>query len=237
MVDGGVRKCSCRSGFAGLRCEININDCANDPCANGSTCKDGINGYTCLCPPGFEGRHCDRPTHICAFQPCQNGGTCTRGGVCVCPAPYGGRLCERAAGTTTTTTTTPAPEPTPPWAAVLLGVGLVAMLVLLCMVLIVLRFVHRQKGHEPLDAPAKNNLSDLQKDNLLSAMQLKNNNKKAELEVDCPSEKLNYKHINYHKDYKSPMDYKEELSREDKLQQHHSEKCLEEKKPLGRIYR
>ncbi|KAG5265394.1 hypothetical protein AALO_G00241940 [Alosa alosa] len=231
-MEGSVRKCICRSGFSGLHCEVNINDCAKNPCANGSTCKDSINGYTCMCPPGFQGRNCDRHTDVCATRQCLNGGTCRKGVGCVCPPHFSGPQCEAAYAPATTT---PTPDDHAPWAAVLLGVGLVAMTVLLCMVFVVLRFVHKQRAREHLDTSTKNNLSDFQKDNLISAMQLKNNNQKLGLEVDCPSEKLNYKHINYHKDYKSQMDYKEELSREDKL--HHNEKCLEEKKPLGRIYR
>lgn len=228
-----MRKCSCRSGFSGRNCEININDCANNLCANGSTCKDSIAGYICMCPPGFRGRNCDRLTDICAVRQCLHGGTCKTGVGCVCPLPFTGPQCETYVYAPVTTT--PTPEDHTPWAAVLLGVGLVAMTMLICMVFVVLRFIQKQKAREHLDSGTKNNLSDFQKDNLISAMQLKNNNKKLGLEVDCPSEKLNYKHINYHKDYKPQMDYKEELSREDKL--HHNEKCLDEKKPLGRIYR
>ncbi|XP_063049423.1 delta-like protein 4 [Engraulis encrasicolus] len=262
VVEGGMRKCSCRSGFAGLLCEINVDDCANQPCANGSTCQDAINGYKCLCAPGFEGRHCDRPASSASgpscspLRPCQNGGTCSPSGACACLAPYAGRLCERAAAAATTTST---PElATPPWAAVLLGAGLVAMLVLLSMVLIVLRFVHKQKTHHhdnglPDDhhhhrgvfkgppTPTKNNLSEPHKDNLLSALQLKNTNKRAELEVDCPykkaeldildcpNEKLNYKHINYHSEnYRSHAEYKQERN---------DTKGVEDKTHLARIYR
>lgn len=235
VFDGSVRRCSCRSGFSGLHCEININDCANNPCSMGSTCKDSINGYICMCPPGFQGRNCERLTDACSARPCQNGGTCMKGMGCVCPHPFGGPQCELYAPITTTPSAA-GPYDHTPWAAVLLGVGLVAIMVLLCMVFVGLRYIHKQKAREHLDSTGtKNNLSDLQKDNLISAMQLKNNNKKVDLEVDCPREKLNYKHINYHKDYKSEMDYKEERSREDK--HHHNEKSLEEKKPLGRIYR
>ena len=44
------------AGFRGTRCEVNINDCESHKCANGSTCKDGINNYTCLCPPTYKGK-------------------------------------------------------------------------------------------------------------------------------------------------------------------------------------
>ena len=35
-----------------------IDECASDPCQNGGTCTDGINGYLCTCPAGFEGVIC-----------------------------------------------------------------------------------------------------------------------------------------------------------------------------------
>lgn len=80
-----------------------------------------------------------------------------------------------------------------------------------------------------------NNLSDFQKDNLIPASQLKNTNKKVDLEVDCGSEKSNYKHNNYHLDYKSSKEYKDDMSQDDRT--HSYEKCPEEKTPLSRMYR
>ena len=35
-----------------------MNDCISNPCLNGGTCQDGINGYTCSCIPGFTGSTC-----------------------------------------------------------------------------------------------------------------------------------------------------------------------------------
>lgn len=83
-----------------------------------------------------------------------------------------------------------------------------------------------------------NNLSkgDFQKENLISTLELKNNNKKVDLEVDRPREKSNHKHINhYHLDYKTSMGYKDELSLLDKDE--NCEKSIEEKKHLSRMYR
>ena len=45
-------------GFDGDRCEINIDDCAAEPCAFG-TCIDGVAGYTCECEVPYEGNNCD----------------------------------------------------------------------------------------------------------------------------------------------------------------------------------
>lgn len=43
----------------GINCEINIDDCASNPCVHG-TCKDEINGYSCVCKHGFWGKNCDK---------------------------------------------------------------------------------------------------------------------------------------------------------------------------------
>lgn len=233
--------CSCRSGFTGLRCESNINECARNPCANGSTCIDRINDYTCTCPPGYTGRHCDRPTDHCASQPCLNGGTCAPGAEgrlsCICPDHYNGPQCQF--------NVVPSPNTPSPnvgsnelsLAAIVLGVGLVAALVFLCMVVLVICHVRKQRDKER-DAETMNNLSkgDFQRENLISTLELKNNNKKIDLEVDCPREKSNQKHINhYHLDYKTSTGYNDELSFLDKDE--NCEKTIEEKKRFTRMYR
>lgn len=45
--------CSCIAGFTGTHCEININECLSNPCANGGVCVDHINGFRCECPRGY----------------------------------------------------------------------------------------------------------------------------------------------------------------------------------------
>lgn len=242
VVQGNLRLCSCRSGFAGLRCEININECSSNPCANGSTCVDRINDYTCVCPPGYTGRHCDRLKDGCAFRPCQNGGTCVIGAkgrpACICPDGYTGARCQSGDVPLAVT-----PGPNVGWesgdqlVAISLGAGLVAVLVLLCMVVVVIRHVRKQRAKEQ-DSETMNNLSklDYQKENLISTLELKNTNKKIDLEVDCPKEKLNHKHINdYHLDYKSSVGYRDEMSLLDKDE--NCEKMTEDKQHLSRKYR
>ncbi|KAM9842180.1 delta-like protein 4 [Aulostomus maculatus] len=242
VIQGGdLHLCSCRSGFTGLRCEININDCATNPCANGSTCVDSINDYTCICPPGFTGHHCDKPTDRCASWTCLNGGTCTTGvngqPSCVCPVHFSGAQCQSIDVPLT-------PSPNTGWepneklslAAICLGVGLVAVLVLLCMLVVVMHHVKKQRNKER-DSENMNNVSkvDFQKENLISTLELKNNNKKVDLEVECPREKSNHKHINhYHLDYKTSAGYKDELSLLDKDE--NCEKMGEDKKRLSRMY-
>ena len=58
--------------FVGTLCEININDCASQPCING-TCLDLINNFTCACMPGVSGRLCEVKLNECHSQPCVNG--------------------------------------------------------------------------------------------------------------------------------------------------------------------
>ncbi|XP_030628324.1 delta-like protein 4 [Chanos chanos] len=241
VILGDIRKCSCRTGFAGQHCEININDCAGRICANGGTCYDGLNDYTCSCAPGFTGRNCERPIYpnfnTC---PCLNGGSCApavSGGspACFCPSGFTGARCEYFAVTLPVVPSTSNPQDGFQWAAISLAIGLVALLVLCCMVVIALRHIHGQNRRERTQGETMNNLSDTQRDNLIPTSQLKNTNKTVALEVDCTPEKSNYLHKNYHLDYKSSKEFKEEqMSEEDKS--HNYKNSLEEKMPLSRMY-
>ena len=44
-------RCACAAGFRGSHCEVNVNECASNPCVNG-LCVDRDNGYACYCKPG-----------------------------------------------------------------------------------------------------------------------------------------------------------------------------------------
>lgn len=244
MVNGNLGMCSCRSGFTGVRCEINVDECARNPCANGSTCIDRINDYTCTCPPGYTGRHCDRPTNRCSSRPCLNGGTCAIGPAgkptCSCPAPFGGPQCQdrdqESANTASPNRGLESGEKLN-FVAISLGIGLVVVVVFLCMAAVLVRHRRKQKNKEQ-DSKTMNNLSkaNFQKENLISTAELKNTNKKVELEVDCPTEKSNHKFINHYLlDYKSSMRYKDELSLLDKDE--NCEKKIEDNKHLSRMHR
>ena len=51
--------CQCVAGYTGSECENNIDECDPDPCKNGGTCTDDINGYNCTCVPGYTGSDCE----------------------------------------------------------------------------------------------------------------------------------------------------------------------------------
>ncbi|KAG7274990.1 hypothetical protein CRUP_001083 [Coryphaenoides rupestris] len=73
----GSYTCSCRPGFSGLSCEVEVNECSGNPCRNGASCTDQENTYRCSCPPGFYGRNCELSAMTCADGPCFNGGRCS----------------------------------------------------------------------------------------------------------------------------------------------------------------
>ena len=38
---------------------LDINECTSNPCFNGATCNDLVNGYSCSCVPGWTGTICN----------------------------------------------------------------------------------------------------------------------------------------------------------------------------------
>lgn len=90
-------QCQCAEGYTGQLCEININECASNPCFNGGTCFDRLSSYECYCPLGFIGLRCEVETNDCASSPCLMGQCVTSkpfGYSCVCPAGRTGVNCE-----------------------------------------------------------------------------------------------------------------------------------------------
>ncbi|XP_060690951.1 sushi, nidogen and EGF-like domain-containing protein 1 isoform X2 [Hemiscyllium ocellatum] len=89
--------CSCRAGFTGRRCQIDVNECSSYPCHNGGTCRDGQNAFTCQCLAGFTGALCETDINDCVLNECQNGATCIDGidrYHCECSVGFIGKHCE-----------------------------------------------------------------------------------------------------------------------------------------------
>lgn len=45
----------CPSGYHGLYCEEEYNECLSAPCLNAATCRDLVNGYECVCLAEYKG--------------------------------------------------------------------------------------------------------------------------------------------------------------------------------------
>lgn len=92
-------QCDCEPGFAGARCEIDLNECDAQPCMNGGRCVDLINSFECNCAgTGYAGQLCQTNVDECTLvNACLNGGRCfdTYGSyTCECMPGYGGIRCE-----------------------------------------------------------------------------------------------------------------------------------------------
>lgn len=59
--------------FIGPQCDVDVDECASDPCQNRGKCIDGIDRYLCLCPVGFVGLHCEINMDECMSAPCLHG--------------------------------------------------------------------------------------------------------------------------------------------------------------------
>ncbi|CAA3006472.1 sushi, von Willebrand factor type A, EGF and pentraxin domain-containing 1 isoform X1 [Olea europaea subsp. europaea] len=93
----GRHKCLCPPGWTGARCEINVDDCAEEPCLMGAKCTDLVNDYHCECPPGFTGKRCHEKVDQCAGEPCGPNGVCVDrlfSFECICHPGWRGERCN-----------------------------------------------------------------------------------------------------------------------------------------------
>uniref|UniRef100_A0A8C3NXE9 Protein crumbs homolog 2 n=1 Tax=Cyanoderma ruficeps TaxID=181631 RepID=A0A8C3NXE9_9PASS len=89
-------RCACGAGWAGQRCEANIDDCQPSPCVHGR-CVDAVADFQCDCFRGFIGKRCDINVDDCVRHQCLNGATCVDGVYgysCKCPPQYSGPRCD-----------------------------------------------------------------------------------------------------------------------------------------------
>ena len=78
---------------SGATCQIDVDDCAVNPCLNGGTCYDLVNGYRCTCAPEYVGRTCSE-SYCDVNNPCRHGATCHGAGRCLCPPGFAGADCS-----------------------------------------------------------------------------------------------------------------------------------------------
>ena len=58
-----------------------INECSSNPCVNGGTCVDHVNGYVCNCIPGYGGVHCQTDKYFCLSSNVCSAGRLGAGGL------------------------------------------------------------------------------------------------------------------------------------------------------------
>ncbi|XP_046746260.1 cubilin-like [Diprion similis] len=82
--------------------KLQTDECESNPCQNGGTCEDLIDGYKCRCTEGWEGPQCTRDIDECTRYHgtdlgCQNNAVCTNlPGTygCVCTSGWYGTHCK-----------------------------------------------------------------------------------------------------------------------------------------------
>ncbi|ELU16611.1 hypothetical protein CAPTEDRAFT_220964 [Capitella teleta] len=86
---------TCTDNVLGFECTF-INNCDSDPCQNGAECIHGA-AYECTCVYGYTGVNCETLFDECISDPCQNNGTCIDGENsynCTCLDGFTGTVCE-----------------------------------------------------------------------------------------------------------------------------------------------
>ncbi|XP_070794674.1 sushi, von Willebrand factor type A, EGF and pentraxin domain-containing protein 1 [Pituophis catenifer annectens] len=89
--------CICPPGYAGLKCEKEIDECRSSPCLNKGICKDGTAAFICQCQQGYSGLLCEEDVNECSSNPCLNKAVCVddiNSYHCLCPEGFTGTHCE-----------------------------------------------------------------------------------------------------------------------------------------------
>lgn len=73
----GSFTCSCASGYKGIDCSEDINECIQgSPCEHNGKCVNTPGSFECNCTQGFTGPRCETNVNECESHPCQNDGSC-----------------------------------------------------------------------------------------------------------------------------------------------------------------
>ena len=115
--------CFCSTGWEGIVCSNDINECADEThaCDPNAACHNRRGGYECVCNSGFtgDGETC-ADADDCAHERCQHGGTCVDTGInsfdCDCSPGFIGAQCEKDVNECEVILLTPLPNPHP-WPA------------------------------------------------------------------------------------------------------------------------
>ncbi|XP_072046273.1 uncharacterized protein [Amphiura filiformis] len=98
----GEWSCRCVPGYRGSTCREEVNECASNPCRQG-TCHDRVGSYDCICPEERYGTNCEKMNY-CLVQDnaCNEEGTmrCIAlddDKLCVCKDGYSGFTCSQIA--------------------------------------------------------------------------------------------------------------------------------------------
>ena len=72
-------ECYCKSGFTGLYCDADIDECVaageNEFCRNNGTCHNTFGGFECVCKERYRGEYCEEFVKACDVEDlCRNGG-------------------------------------------------------------------------------------------------------------------------------------------------------------------
>uniref|UniRef100_A0AAV2JCE7 Protocadherin Fat 3-like n=1 Tax=Knipowitschia caucasica TaxID=637954 RepID=A0AAV2JCE7_KNICA len=139
LPSGGFM-CSCSAGFTGGRCEVELTSCMPNPCQNNGECKPLGNAFFCSCPKGLGGLICDEDVNECEEEECSNNGYCinTFGSFfCNCSEGFEGEDCsDEAPGELLDDTQAEPLSYVGP--GELIGIGVLAFVLLLLIVLFVI---------------------------------------------------------------------------------------------------
>lgn len=74
---------------------VELDFCKTEPCSNGGSCSNGVNGFVCTCPEYYTGVKCEMNLSKCLNVECKNNGICLENtGRCLCATGFTGKHCE-----------------------------------------------------------------------------------------------------------------------------------------------